>query len=271
MTQVEAIQRVLDAINGAIGSSYVVTRHPDLENRTSRDVDAYAESSGLRPLAIEHTEILSLQDQNRDSAWFVSALGSLERELAGVFRFRLDVVVPYNNVAPGSNWERVRLLIREWLVANCSTLPEGYSKFGVPGVSFPLALWKHRSEGGDGSVLLMREVPPGDCEALLLQEMRRSLGHKYERLAEYREAGAESVLVLQSEDVALVSPQSLYEAFLRATRQQPRPALEQVWMLSVGAAYCFHGATEILERVNPSNFRFGPQYADEWLGADSRR
>jgi hypothetical protein len=265
MTEAEAIQRVLDAINGAIGSSYVVTRHPDLDNRMSRDVDAYAESSGLKPLAIEHTEILSLREQNRDSAWFVSALGDLEQELAGVFPFHLDIVVPYIYVAPGSNWERVRRLVREWLVANCAALPDGYARFDVPGVPFGLALWKRKSADGDGRVLLMREVPPGDREALLLQEMHRSLSHKYERLADYRQGGAASVLVLQSEDIALVSPQSLYEAFLRATRQEPRPALDQVWMLSVGAAYCFHGAATVLERVNPPNFRFGPQYADEWL------
>jgi hypothetical protein len=265
MTEAEAIQRVLDAINGAIGSSYVVTRHPDLDNRMSRDVDAYAESSGLKPLAIEHTEILSLREQNRDSAWFVSALGDLEQELAGVFPFHLDIVVPYIYVAPGSNWERVRRLVREWLVANCAALPDGYARFDVPGVPFGLALWKRKSADGDGRVLLMREVPPGDREALLLQEMHRSLSHKYERLADYRQGGAASVLVLQSEDIALVSPQSLYEAFLRATRREPRPALDQVWMLSVGAAYCFHGAATVLERVNPPNFRFGPQYADEWL------
>lgn len=265
MREAQVIQLVVDAHNRAVGSSYVVTRHPDQENRASSEIDAYAESAGLRPLAIEHTEILSLREQSRDSEWFVAALGPLEQELTGVFPFHVDIVVPYENVAPGSNWGRVRDFIREWLLANCPGLPEGSATFEVPGVSFRLTLWKRRGTDRENRVLLMREVPPGDREALLVSEMHRSLGHKYEKLAEYRSAGAASVLVLQSEDIALVSPQSLYEAYLRATREQPRPALDQVWVVATGSVYCFNGPAKVLEGVNPPNFRFGPQYIDEWL------
>lgn len=109
LDQAQVIQLVIDAHNRAVRSSYVVTRHPDLENRGSQDVDAYAESDdGLRPLAIEHTNIQSLQEQSRDSAWFVRALGPLEDELSGVFPFHLGVVVPYTNIEIGSDWGRVR-------------------------------------------------------------------------------------------------------------------------------------------------------------------
>jgi hypothetical protein len=241
MRETQVIQLVVDAHNRAVGSSYAITRHPDRENRASREIDAYAESVGLRPLAIEHTEIASLAEQSRDSAWFVAALGPLERELGGVFPFHVDIVVPYNNLAPCSNWDRVRDHLRNWLLSNCPALPDGHATIEVPGVSFRLTLWKRRCTDGESRVFLMREVPPGDRQALLLQEMHKGLGHKYERLAEYQAGGALSVLVLQSEDIALVSPQSLYEAYLRATREQPRPALDQVWMVATGSVYCFSG------------------------------
>lgn len=265
MREAEVIQLVVDAINRAVGSSYVVTRYPDRENRFSREIDAYAESDGLRPLAIEHTEVLSLHEQTRDSAWFGAALGPLEKELAGVFPFHLDIVVPYDNVAPGSSWDRVRDLIREWLITNCSALSDGHATLDVPGLSFRLTLFKRRSADGENRVFLMREVPPGNREALLVREMHKSLDHKYEKLAEYRASGANSLLVLQSEDIALVSPQSLYEAYLRATRERPRRALDQIWMVARGSVYCFNGPAEVLDGVNPPNFRFGPQFIDEWL------
>jgi hypothetical protein len=265
MRETQVVQLVVDAHNRAVGSSYVVTRYPDRENRASSEIDAYAESDGLAPLAIEHTEILSFREQSRDSAWFVAALGALEQEFAGVFPFHLDIVVPYDNVAPGSNWGRIRDLIRKWLVANCVALPDAQSTVEIPGVPFRLTLRKRRNAERDNRVFLMREVPPGDREILLVREMHRSLDHKYERLAEYRAGGAASVLVLQSEDIALVSPQSLYEAYLRATREQPRPALDQVWMVATGSVFCFNGPAEVMEGVNPPNFRFGPQYIDEWL------
>jgi hypothetical protein len=97
--------------------------------------------------------------------------------------------------------------------------------------------------------------------------MLKGLDHKYEKLAEYRAAGSESVLVLESKDIALVSPQSLYTAYLRATRQRPRPNLDQIWMVATGYVYCFDGPSEVLEGVNPPNFRFGRQFIDEWLPA----
>jgi hypothetical protein len=78
LDQSEAIQRLLNAYNTTIGSSYVVTRQPDRETRDSKEIDAYAESEGLPPLAIEHTKIQSLEHQNRSSAWFRQALGALE-------------------------------------------------------------------------------------------------------------------------------------------------------------------------------------------------
>jgi hypothetical protein len=270
VTESEVIQLVLDAHNRAVASTYVITRYPDRENRSSRDIDAYAESAGLRPLAIEHTEVVSVPEQNRDSAWFVRALGALEQELAGAFPFQLSIVVPYNNVAPGSDWSRIRDLVREWLLANCPTLPEGRATITVPGVSFGLTLWKRRSSD-DSRVLLVREVPPGDAEADLQREMHKGLDHKHEKLAEYRAAGSLSVLVLESEDIALVSPQSLYTAYLRATRERPRPYLDHVWMVATGNVYCFDGPAALLEGVNPPNFRFGPQFIDEWLPAPGER
>ncbi len=66
MAETEVIQLVVDAHNRAVASTYIITRYPDRENRSSRDIDAYAEGAGLPPLAIEHTEVVSVPDQNRD-------------------------------------------------------------------------------------------------------------------------------------------------------------------------------------------------------------
>lgn len=78
MDQTRVIESMLNAYNAALGSSYSVTRWPDNENRSSADIDAFAESPGLQPLAIEHTKIQSLPNQYRDSSWFAEGLGQLE-------------------------------------------------------------------------------------------------------------------------------------------------------------------------------------------------
>jgi len=263
MEQERAIWHVLDAYNSAVGSSYAVTRRPDAENRDSADIDAYAESAALQPLAIEHTKIQSLEDQNRDSAWFMRALGALQTELSGVFPFRLVLVFPYRNVEPGQDWSSVCATIKHWLVAHAASLPEGRTTHHLAGVPFPVITSKRTSV--NRKVFLVRQEPPGDPEALLLAQMHESLGHKYDKLGQYRQQGAAAVLVLESEDIALVSEQSLYKAFLRATREHPRPNLDHVWLAFDYSVYCFLGPHDVMAGVNPENFRFGPEFAAEWL------
>jgi hypothetical protein len=228
LDQAQAIQTLLDVYNTTIGSSYVVTRHPDLENRDAADIDAYAESDGLLPLAIEHTKIQSLEYQNRSSAWFMRALGPLELELTGMFPFQLDVVFAYSNLEAGQDWTRIYNAIKAWLVANAQGLALGDTTHHLPDVPFRLRLRKRASS--DPRVSLVREVPSGNADLLLLREMQKSLDHKYAKLGEYQAQGAVSVLLLESEDVALVSPQDLYVSFLRSTLERPRPNLDQVWL-----------------------------------------
>ncbi|HTP29100.1 MAG TPA: hypothetical protein VMK12_25990 [Anaeromyxobacteraceae bacterium] len=264
----QVIERLLEAHNIAVGSRYVVTRYPDTHNRGSREIDAYAESPGLPPLAIEHTKVESLEYQDRDSAWFVGGLGQLETELNGAFPFWLGIELPYRNVEPRQDWRSIRGVLKEWLLASAPNLPDGRTEHAIPGVPFSLAVWKNPSL--PVGVFLIRHVPPGDREALLLARMHDRLDHKYQRLGQYRREGARTINLLDSRDIALVSPQSLYRAFLRATRERPRPDLDQVWLAwppGAGACtmYCFHGPEEVMVGVNPANFRFGPQFSKEWL------
>jgi hypothetical protein len=260
--QARAIERVLDTYNRARDSAYSVTGHPDQANRDSKEIDAVADSAGLPQMAIEHTRIQSLSDQQGRSASFERALAGLETNLAGVFPFQLDLVVPYQNVEPGRSWTEIRRAINEWLVAGAGELPDGATSHSLSGVPFRLTVRKR--PGQPGKVFLMREAPAG-LEASLLPEMRRSLDHKYLRLGEYRAQGATTILILDSEDIALVAPSDLYLAFLRATREQPRPHLDQVWLVLQFGAYCFSGPADLMAKVNPENFHFGAPYVHEWL------
>jgi hypothetical protein len=238
-------------------------RHPDRENRASPDIDAYAESQGLSPLAIEHTAVQSLAEQIRDSSRFAQALVPLESELASAFPFWLALVLPYRNVQTGSDWATIRGCIRAWVLANAGALPIGRTTRDIPGVPFPLTFWK-RLTGGPG-IFLVREVPSGNRNELLLAEMRKALDHSCSKLSKYHAQGATGVVVLESDNIALVDAGDLYRAFLLATRDQPRPDLDQIWLVSPWGVYCFNGPLAVMTAVNPANFRFGPEFVNEWL------
>jgi hypothetical protein len=268
MNTAHLIQYVVDFHNAATDGCHLITRCPDQQNRTTADIDAYAEDGRGRPLAIEHTKIDSFPGQRRDSAWFQEALGALETDLEGAFPFWLGIEVPYENVRAGEDWAAIRSRLRDWLQASAWGMPLGRTTRAIDGVPFAITVSKHDSL--QPGVFLMRHVPPGDREALLREKMDEALDHKYARLGEYKRAGAVAVVVLESDVIALVSPQDLYAAFVLATHDRPRPDLDEVWLACPSGdrceVYCFFGADEVAARVNPPNFRFGPRFASGWLG-----
>lgn len=255
----------LRVYNSAQAGPHVAVSHPDQDNRDSKDIDALANADGYPRLAIEHTKIETLDYQNRDSAWFIKAFGSLEQDFKNALPFSVILVFPYQNVVPGQRWPEIREAIRQWLTSTILNLPVGRSDHSIPEVPFKLTVWR-RPRGS--SLFLSRGEPANDPQAGLMKQMDQQLGHKYERLREYHEKGAVSVLLLESEDNALVNWGSLYEAYLRATEANPRPQLDQVWLACtfVGdcEVCCFAGPQDLMDRANPENYMLGPGQRSHW-------
>ncbi len=159
------------------------------------------------------------------------------------------------------------MLLRNWLLTHAGGLQVGKSKHQIHGVPFPVMIYKH-DELPHG-LSLARFTPPGDIEEHVLQQMQKALSHKHEALGRYRLDGAKGVLVLECEDMALVNPQILYQAYLLATRNQPRPNHDQVWLVQSffddGDVFCIHGPESLMKAANPPNLRFGPKFEEEWL------
>jgi hypothetical protein len=179
----------------------------------------------------------------------------------------LRLELPYENVAPNQNWEAIIGSIRTWLIMIAAKLSKGRQLHQVPGVPFGVTTSYNPELSHD--FCLVRFTPDGDYQAQLLGRMHRALNHKYVQLGEYKSKGAIALLILQSEDIALVSLQALYQSFVRAMKEQPRPCLDQVWLVHGEAGEfgvsCFLGPDDLMSAINPSNFRFGRQFEAEWL------
>lgn len=258
---------MLRAYNRAMGTSYAVTRWPDAENRESKDIDAYAEGQGSLPLAIEHTRVQTLRDQVRDREWFSTAFGHLECELNGKSPFTYRLVFPHSGLTPGQDWKTIADSVKEWFLVRAADLPEGRTQAEIAGVPFPITVFKRKSPRP--RVVLSRFPPDREVADALLAEVKESLGHKYARLSEYRQGGAVTLLLLESDDIALVHETDIYRAVLMSMRDAPRPELDQVWLASTHrddcSVCCLVGPQELTERVNPPNFQFGARFEAEWL------
>ena len=151
---------VVAAFVGALRASAFpalqVDRVPDDENRDSPDIDAIA-----GPLAIEHTSVDTLARQRERSAWFMQVAGPLE----AVFKdlgFRLRLVIPFEGITKGQDWNGVRLALAEWIVKDVPSMADGVYELNLAGVPFAFSATKETK--GRPGLIFVRAV--GDDASL---------------------------------------------------------------------------------------------------------
>lgn len=197
-----------------------VDRRPDQENRGSTDIDAIA-----GPFAIEHTSIDTIPNQRRDSDWFIRAVGGVEREVEGALPFRLSITIEYDAIGKGQDWSAIREALRVWLINQTSGLPEGRSVVaGLPGIPFRLRIEKSRDL--PPGVFFARSLPQDETLSL---RVGQALDRKAVKLRRYQSSGRITVLLLESDDIALMNKLKMFEA-IRAAFPSGLPAgVDQVW------------------------------------------
>jgi len=117
-----------------------------------------------------------------------------------------------------------------------------------------------------------RIAPKDEAKREALRDsVEKALRHKAVRLQEYREgAGARSVLILESHDIATISHVDVYAAFLKARKRVDPVHLDDVWFCRTANPhrldewYAFDGQSDVLDHVNLPNLRLGPRYDLYW-------
>ncbi len=264
------LQLVIDHYNAASGTQFVITRHPDEEERNGRACDAYAEAPGEIPIALEHTLVQTYAVQKRTDAEFMRVIGVLEAELKDRFPFRLTLTVPQFAVQKGQSWERITVAIKAWLLSGPAIPPGPSEVAAIPGVPFPVRL--RRDDFAAPRFLVGRwEDRSLDVQKELVEMMGAALADKNEQLARYKQAGDRTFLSLESDDIVFTNRVDLYRAFLQAWDRCAPTSIDQVWLAMtipqeyVTETYCLYADQDLLDKVNPANARFGSKYREEWM------
>jgi hypothetical protein len=215
---------------------------PDLENRDSSDIDALA-----GPLAIEHTSVDTVADQRRDGAWFMNVVEPLERAATGTTSFRLEIIFPYDGITRGQDWALIRDALQEWLLRVAPSLPEGPHTIRIPAMPFAFEVVKasDRSPG----VFFMRYSPEGQT---LADRLRLQITRKASKLVTYRANGKRGVLLLESNDIALMNTTKLVDAIRSAFPEGLPSAVDELWYADTsvpGAQHDFHNLTHAIGRA----------------------
>lgn len=265
MDQDEIIRRFIARYNSCQDAQFTITCWPDKAERNQRACDAYAKAHGVRPLAIEHTNVETFQQQKQDSARFSKVCGVLEKELKAHFPYHVTLIIPTFAIQTGTDWKSITDVLREWLLTQVNTLPVGRTDHQVEGIPFRITIWKGDRPGRWFGVA--RTAPP---TLETTEIVTAALNNKNNQLQRYRANGDKTILILETDDIALIDHVELYKAFLQASTRAPTPNIDQVWIVQTinpedsCTFICFDGPETIMEKVNMAQWMLGERYASYW-------
>lgn len=230
------------AFLAANGSPWlVVTDHP--EEHKDGEIDAVAGD-----LAIEHTSIDTLKNQRRDSDWFTRLIENIEQEVPTP-KYLLWLFIREADVRRPKSWELLREALRSWLRSDAAdALKDGDHAIALKG--FPDALRVRKWSNVPPGIFFMRVAREDES---LRDRLRERCDQKIKKLVPWRAAGKTTVLLLETDDFALMNQHKLADAVYAAYPQKPA-GIDQVW----------HADTSIQPIVNLV------QYPDAWDGTIGR-
>ncbi|MBI3714853.1 MAG: hypothetical protein HY255_02535, partial [Betaproteobacteria bacterium] len=169
---------------------------------------------GKTRYALEHTKLQSYPDQLQDGVHFCNALEVLEGKLSGrlphIGWFML--IIP-TGVFDGLSYDdaiHIRNNLESWIIRVAPTMTLSARGFAVlkdvvGGVPFDVRLQAMQcSQELLGNLRIARSAPP-NIDDLRLDEIGKTLAKKLPKLKIWSEQGVQTVLVLETEDIALAN------------------------------------------------------------------
>lgn len=203
-----------------------VDRRPDEENRNSSDIDAIAGD-----FAIEHTSIDTLPNQRRNANWFSKVTEGVEEEFSDQLPFHLSITFDYGAVSKKYVSITEKRGLREIhkafknriggvnlsLVDSCRVLK------GVPDIPFQFDVIKGNELPKD---ILLALVNPDD--STLPEHIKELIDRSAKKLAKYQSTGKTTVLLIESNDPALMND-SILGAIRKAYPEGLPSGINQIW------------------------------------------
>ena len=189
------------------------------DEKASGEIDAIAGE-----FAIEHTSIDTIPYQRRDEAWFKESIGSLEQECKGKLPFYLSLNFPYKSVRR-QDWREVKTAIKHWIMTESAKLSEGLHIIScISGIPFEFRARKKLS--GKTGLLLSRFSP---CISDFPSRLKTHLTRKIKKLTPYKGKGKTTLLLVESQDIALMDEGMMYDSLGEAYPEGLPSGLDQVW------------------------------------------
>ena len=211
---------------------------PDEVNRETKEIDALA---GGGRFAIEHTSLDSIPNQRGRDAQLKRVIEGLEAELSPGMQFRLVISIHVSGIQTGQDWPKARESIKTWVLTESARLSyEAQPGLQIPGLPFLVSVDKRGSPWKPKLVFRRHgseaELQPDD------DHVRSLLNRKALKLRRYSDSGATTILLVESQDIALMSPQFFHELISRLFVGGRPSGVDQVWFAdcAIPAELLFH-------------------------------
>jgi hypothetical protein len=197
-----------------------IEKYPDKENRKSKDIDAIAGS-----LAIEHTSIDTVIEQRSKAARFMRVVNGLEKELNPQMNYYLRVVLPWEAITTGQKWQKIRTALKNWIVNSSFSLSDGSHEINnIPDIPFGYTAIRDKRFK---SRLIFARLSPKDNS--LPDRMLSLIKRKTKKLKPYKSSGYTTILIIESNDIALMNEEVLAEAVIKKFPSSLEQELDELW------------------------------------------
>lgn len=218
-----AVNEFIEHFNSIKNTRYEILEWPD--KTKSGDVDAIAKYED-KYIAIEHTTIDTFARQREDDAGFVNVFGKLEKELKNEFDGFVTLTVPVGAVKSRHDQDRIKNIIKKWLLENVPRLSYGaVVEPSISGVDFKLRIRKNLSAN---RLFGVERFAPDENDEGLSKRLADFIKRKSKKLIPYEDKNYYTVLLIQNNDIALMSPQKMREAFGVAMQENPIN-IDEIW------------------------------------------
>lgn len=207
-----------------IGIEWKIIEWPDANPRAVNEIDAVASRSNTL-VAIEHMSIDAIENQRRDSNYFSKAMGDLEKELQGLLPFSLRITIPYEAITRGHDWDKTRERLKSWILNEVIKLPDIKKRFYPEGLHFSVYISKDSTH--HGNIILSRSVIEEDFS--MHDVTIKCLRRHSDKLLKYKNKHYETILLIESFDIALMNPVVAKSIITRAADQDALHGINRIW------------------------------------------
>lgn len=224
ITQEKVIRKFVNALRKKHRRKLRITEWPDKTNRKTSDIDSIIVGHGSKK-ALEHTTVDSFPKQRERSAIFMKAVGDIQKELKGRIKSRIRIGAREGAIRKGQDWASIKKLIKKWILKNDGRQFEREIK--IEGVPFSLIVSFEKSARPG---VFPRRYISSRLLSKLPRVLKTMLSKKAAQLAPYKLKGHRTILLLESSDIALMSPQKMATEFQKVFSTKFKSKIDEVWL-----------------------------------------